>query len=396
MLVISNRLLASLIVVGAASICSASEMTLAPGAEGQVNATLIVTNPHRTFPPSAPGAAQSALFLMVTPFEALPDQKLDFPADVRVARIDAGPGFSVFAVLAPSTQAAVRIRLLNCIRPTETSEGKAKIELDFTYPFLSKDQRAALSTPAVVADWAVTIQLPKAYDPTELSFSPTNLRRPDGRTFQVEVTRSAPADVWVVYPNPSQQRLSTAKVVASLLFGFLTLILQVPVLKARRFGTLLAILGVSIALLAVSTYYTFVLAKRRDFIEWSAALVPHAAFALGSAVFVLIAKRRQAVVSGRVLLDDQPALFADVTLYDISDNSKREVKRIDTLEDGRYKFYVWCGRATRTAIVSAVVRGAAGAESTPQMFKAGERVDVPALVLRRLPVAQAETPKPGG
>jgi hypothetical protein len=382
-------------IFGIVGVCRASQMTLTPGAEGQVNATLLITNPL-THSASAENSPSLALFLLVTPFDSSPDQKVEVSADVRVARLDSGPGFSIFTVLAPSTQAVVPIRVLNCVHAAETAEGKAKIELDFTYPFLSKDQRAILSAPGVVAAWTVVIQLARTYDPTELSFSPPNMRRPDGRTFQQDVTPATPADIWVVFPNPSQQRLSTAKVVASLLFGFLTLILQVPALKARRVGTLMAVLAVSLTLIAVSVYYTFVLAKRRDFIEWSAALVPHAAFALGAAVFVLVAKRRQAVLSGLVLLDSQPALFADVTLYSVKDGAKQEVKRIDTLEDGRYRFYVWCGKNTVTAVVSAAVRGAIGGESASQTFKAGERVDMSPLSLKRLPLAQPEMAKPGG
>jgi hypothetical protein len=217
------------------------------------------------------------------------------------------------------------------------------------------------------------------------------MRRPDGRTFEFDVAGAAPVDMWVVYPNPSQQRLSTAKVVASLLFGFLTLVLQVPALKARRVGTLLVVLGVALALLAVSTYYTMVLAKRRDFLEWSAALIPHAGFAFCAALYVLFAQRRQALLSGLVILDDQPAMFADVVLYKMTNGMKREVKRLDSLEDGRYQFYVWCTKGGATAVVAATIRGASPAESLPHTFKAGERVPIPALVLKRLPTQQAAT-----
>ena len=72
---------------------------------------------------------------------------------------------------------------------SENREGKAKIEFDPSYPFISETDRKLFSSSLCISKYDFTIMLPRPYDETVLSFFPPYLDKNNDYTFALSSSK---------------------------------------------------------------------------------------------------------------------------------------------------------------------------------------------------------------
>jgi len=232
----------------------------------------------------------------------------------------------------------------------ETAGGRGKLEFDLSLAFLSQLEREQLSSPSFMTPTEFRVVLPRRYDAADVGLSSGFMRTSQPDVFELERAALAPVGAepaWISFPNPSQGALDRAKLLFAFLLGCFALPFQIQPLRDRKLRSLGLIFLLSVAVIAVAGYYGIVLAKRWDFISYTAAAIPSALYALGASIYVVIATRLQAGITGQVQIGGAPA---KVVLVRISGEQKDTSGKTiwETLAEtasldpnGRYQFFVW-------------------------------------------------------
>jgi hypothetical protein len=245
----------------------------------------------------------------------------------------------------------------------------------------------------------VTIELPQEYDATELSFRPLQAQWVTKRKYTVTQPAGGTArlgKLWIVFPNPMKSQLQVAKAVLAFLVGVFTLVIHIPAFRERRISWSIAVFGLSLVLLVLGLYYSYSLTRRLEFVEWAAGFVPHALYGLATSVFLLLARRRQATITGLITAGGAAREFADVVLCRVVDGERAEEKRIDALsKEGRYVFHVWLRQEPARFLVTASARGTTEAATEEFEVNRGKRMELPPVELQwrstGVQVTQGET-----
>lgn len=103
---------------------------------------------------------------------------------------------------------------------------------------------------------------------------------------------------------------------------------------------------ISLLVLGVAVYFYFHLAKRLDFLVFSAAALPTAVYAFCASIYLLYAKKKQATIDGQVNINHAPAPFVSVKLF--GDHQLMPIAETEKREGGRYRFHVWVRPSIRT------------------------------------------------
>jgi hypothetical protein len=318
-----------------------SHMLLSIDAGGKISVEVSIdatTTPQQASP-------SIDLHLVPLPFRVVESAKIQAPEDVRISILGKGDGYTLLVAAIPSVREKSVLRLQDAFALAESPEAKALVEFDLSYPFLSQSDRQLVTTKYSLIPRRITIDLPREYEDTEVSFRPIELKRISKRQYildTISAGTTALSKVWLVFPNPMQSQLQIAKILLGALLGLFTVLLHIPMLRQQKLWWSLTVLAVSGAVLCLILYYAYALSKRLDLIEWAAASAPHAFYGLLSSIFLLVAKRRQATITGRITLEGGPIQFADIRLWRIANGERHQVKRIEALEtEGRYFFRIW-------------------------------------------------------
>jgi hypothetical protein len=305
------------------------------------------------------------------------------PEDVRIAILGKGDGYTLFALAIPTNRQSTIIRFDDAFKLSESSEGKAKISMDLSFPFLSQTDKELIATASALQLSQVSIELPREYDSTELSFRPLSAQWTTKRKLSVTGPVSAStSELWVVFPNPMQSQLQWAKVILAFLIGILTLSAHIPAFQERSVKWSLLVFVLAFGVLALISYYSYSLAKQLDFVEWAIAIVPHAVYGLLSSVYLIVARNFQATIAGAITADGAPRQFADVTLSQVKNGHPQKIESLDHLDkDGRYIFRPWLIKKPGRFVVTAVARGTAEVASEEFEIVRGKRIELDPIAL---------------
>lgn len=322
------------------------------------------------------------VLLLVLPIPAPTAQQLISPSDVRVTAISGGTNHSILVIASPRTVRRVRIAIKDGLKLGETPDGKAMLEFDFSYPFMSDLERALAASPATITDIKYRIVLPRKYEDSDLSLAP-GVTRIDDRAFEFSGAQSTNrrSRVWVSFPNLSQRALDYAKLAFSLLFGVLALAFQVQPLRDRRVGWFVFVLVLSGAIMLVAVVSSVRLTKGLDFLVFSAAALPTALWSSFACVYLLLAKRRQATIAGQVNINGAPGHFVSVELFalDPAGGALKSVGKQEALQPGgRYVFQLWKRAQNKSYRVRATHSGIS-VESSEFSVPPGKTREVPVL-----------------
>ncbi len=346
--------------------------------------------------PAASGTSYGGLVILALPIALGKQAVITAAPDVTVSRLTQDRrDYTLLAVIAPMATSEIQIKVESAVQVTETSEGKAKLELDTRYRFMPDAERALLTLPIARSAFDVTVILPRKYDETAIVYRPTEMARLDERSFSLPadvLRRTGANSVWIVFPNPMARGLDVAKLVFSLLVGSFAVLFQIGAFRDRRLSWFVAIFLFSVVILIAAAYYTFVLAKGFDFLVFAAAALPNAVAGLGASIFLLIAKRRQARVTGYVTIDGAPAQIARITLLKVNGDERKEVRSTDGLKEGVYSFHIWQKAAREQYLVTASSSVTDEARGPVQEVTRGKQLQMPELKLTYRRLAQDATP----
>jgi hypothetical protein len=408
--------------VKAQSAPTTSTLVFSINDKGKVTAELDITlpqnEPAESPPPKADGQKKTApprgavgninqieeqptiknygLWVVALPVSIDPNSQIKAPNDVRVAILERGQGYTLLVLVTPPTASTVRLKIENIATISETAEGKGKFEFDLSYSLMTEAERNLLTLPNALSSFDIRVLLPEKYQETAIGFTPPYFTTKDYQTFFLPSEKAKQESVgkaWIVFPNPMTSELDKAKLIFSLIVGVLTLFFTVQVTRRRQLSRSIIVFGLSVAVIAIATYFTYALTKRMDFMIFAAAALPHAIYTFFSSIYLFIANKFQATIAGNVTVGGAPSQFVDVKLVKLENGNQIIKKRKDVLkEDGNYMFYVWQGKKPSSYKIVAKSKNTEEKESPILHVARGEAQPVPPINLPYLPPPPAQNP----
>ena len=360
MKIAAKKMLLLLFVLLLSGVCSAQagpttpQLELSVDADGKVGINIGI--PQQQNSPNTPSlfAAGYSITFALIPFEYNSSWVIHSATDVRASVLSHGPGYTMLCLLHPSGQTPISVGLDGVVQLDETADDNAKIEFDYSYPFLSGADTAVAKLPQAFSLWETTFLLPKEYSKYRVNTDPKAMVKIDARSYHLPIgaVKGSPGKVWIVFPDPRKASLSYAKILLGLLFGIFTALFQLIPLKERRIAVLLAIFGLSAIFFGISLYLLLTLPKRLDLAVWIVVSLPHV-FASGIACFYLaVARKLQATVGGTISLNGKPTNFATVRLIKCQNGVEKVVATKDRVDGGQYEFHIWLRQLTNFKVVA--------------------------------------------
>jgi len=348
----------------------------------QVSSTQPNNNPPFKYPQNKQAnQVNSGIWIIALPFDLDPNKKITSAADVHIAQLVSGRGYTLLALTKPPTLPETTFEIGERPLLTETPDGKAKLELNTAFPNMSQVDKELISTVASVKEYQLTIILPKKYDIADVNQHPT-FHRSDDVTYSITVEqyKQMPnAMIWISFPNPMQRNLEIAKFIGALLIGIFTLVIQYPLFKEKRVKWFVTVFLLSLAVLSFITYFGIGLAKRMEFLISVAVVIPNAIYAFIASIYLLLAKRYQATITGQVRVNNAPGRYVHVELVRNDNGKLIVVKQTEELkDDGRFYFFIWGKELPEKYQINAKYN-AIESRSGEFDVKKGDKLDVPPI-----------------
>jgi hypothetical protein len=324
---------------------SKATLSIAVSSEGVYSARLDVALP-------AAGSTSASLYTALLPM-SLAVSSPTSSSDVHVGILAVGPGHTLLVIAPPSQRASVSVDLPGPFGLQKTPDGKGKLEWEFSDRFLSDVEKRLVSGATFVPIDVIEVTLPERYDPADISTYPSTAQRIGDRTFRLPV--QGQANAFIAFPNPAQKTSQQAKTLISLFVGILAIPFQILPLRRRRALVFALILIVSAGVLVTAAYFGPRLPVGSEFLAFAAAAVPSALWSFVASAYLIVARRCQATIIGRVTINNVPATYVTVRLFDLArgQESKAKSERQFLDDDGRYQFFVWVFRGARRLRVTA-------------------------------------------
>ncbi|MFT6989628.1 MAG: hypothetical protein ACJASL_001601 [Paraglaciecola sp.] len=345
MVKISWTYLLFLIVGSFSNISNASSITIEELSTGFLDVHVVIASNDLSKSRPVKNGKSYGFSLLLIPFEYSKEWKVSSPQDVIVSNISTFKGYSLVSVIFPSTKNNdLKISIQNAAKLSENREGKAKIILDMNYPYLSGSVKDLTELDFVFDEWDFNFKILKKYENDEVSKSHNSINRIGEKSFnikQMDIDRLSNKEVWLVFPNARQRTFDTVKLVISLLVGGLTIFLQFTSIRERKLSVVLAIFSISGLIVGFSFHYAYYLSKGFELAVWGAALIPHVIVSFFGAIYVLIAKSKQAIISIPIQKDGGPIEFCVVVLLGKSGNDWIQIDKLEKLFNGNGYFHLW-------------------------------------------------------
>lgn len=323
---------------------SVSTMNLSVGPQGTVTADFRVVIPQH--PQDIPDTASrnNGFLIVALPIRLENNRRLVSAPNVKISTIDVTENSSLLSVVLPNSLGETTFTIENAVKLIETAEGKAQLNLDLSMKSMTQEEKQLLTLPYSISFFDIQVTLPKDYDETTVNISSNIFRKIDNRSFLIrgDDAKHAGPNTWIVFPSPMQNNLDYAKLILTFLISAATILFQIPGFRERSLKWSVGMLLVSLVILGLTGYYTFILTKRLDFLIFTSAALPYTIYGLFASAYLFCARRLQATVTGQVRIAGSPSMFTKVFLYSIVDGGLRKLKQDKrTGKDGIYSFYVW-------------------------------------------------------
>jgi uncharacterized protein YlaI len=324
-------------------------------ATGKAILDIEIPNQQRTPYNQLLAAAGYSVSFLLVPFEYSSSSWVIHSApDVRASVLSHGTGYTMLCLLHPVGKSPIKISFEGAVLMDETGDDNAKIEFDFSYPFLSEADTAVKDLPQTVSLWDVTFVLSKEHSKYSVNTHPKAIIQVDSRSYNLplKIVQQSPGKVWIVFPDPRKAKLSYAMIVLGFLFGILTALFQIIPLKERRVAVLVIIFFVSAIFLTVAIYLLLTLLKELELAIFFAAALPHVLLSGIASLYLLAAKRLQATIGGTISLDKNQTNLAEVRLFKCHNGEEKVVAKKERVDRGQYEFHIWVRKPTNLKVVA--------------------------------------------
>jgi len=314
-------------------------------------------------------------------------------SDIKISVLSIGHGYTLLGVISPTSISNINFKLEHLTAVVETHEGKAKLEFDISFPYMSLAERELLNLSISKSSFDIIIKLPQKYDETEISFRPFCLSKIDELTYLLtssNAVKESVSKIWIVFPNPMKSGYDNARIITGFLVAMLMVLLTKQAWRERRVLWFVVISIISMIIIFICLYYTIRLSKGIDYLTIAAGAIPTAVYCIIASIFIMITKKYQATIGGQINIDGSPAkLGTQVILYKIEGDDKTELSRLDGLETGgRYVFYRWVGKKPYKYQIIALHKGATEGVSAPFGVSRREKHEVQTINLNWRPTEE--------
>jgi mannose-6-phosphate isomerase-like protein (cupin superfamily) len=245
-----------------------------------------------------------------------------------------------------------------------------------------------------VSKFDIAITLPNDYEQDQLSFVPPTdkwVEQKLGREYILPAAQGAASKtpVFIAFPSPFKSGQQFAQVVIGSAIALVLLIVQGRVALERKLGMRTIIIAFVLSLLAIiATFYFFLtVAEPLEFMAWAAGPLIPVITASFTCIWLLIAIRAEAEVSGRITSGGESARYVTVSVVTLREGVEVILKQMTVKLDGNYRFFIWCGRSDRSVFIVASGTGTTRAKSETFAVAAGAKIHVPAIDVQRIPIA---------
>ena len=287
---------------------------------------------------------KDGLLIAMLPIALDKNGRINADVDTRIAVIDSTRSLTLLAVVFPAGKSEIDFRIDGISHITETAEGKAKFELDFSYQSMSRAERDLLTSPIAISSFDTSILLPKKYDETEVNYDRSILSTKDGETFTLAADsprRLAVSRLWIVFPSPMQSNFDKAVLILVFLVSSFGLFFHAEAFRERRIKWSVGVLLLSLTILGLTVFFTYSLAKRLEFLIVASGSIPQIIYGLITSVYLLFANKYQATIVGQVTIAGKQTDLAEVTLFRIERGNLVKVDSSKLLKNGIYTFHIW-------------------------------------------------------
>lgn len=358
----------------------ASEITIEELATGYLDIHIVMSNMDLKRSSPVQNNKSYGFTILLIPFEYTKEWEISSAQDVIVSNISTFKGYSLISAIFPSTKTSdLNINIRNGLKLSENREGKAKIIVDIDYPYLSDSVKDLTELNFVFNEWNFTFKLLKKYENDEVSKSNSIIKRSGDKTYEIkygDMRSLSKKETWMVFPNARQRALDKGKLVISLLVGVLTIFLQFSFIRDRKISVVLGVFAISGLVVGASVYYAHFLSKGFELAVWGAVLIPHVLMSFLGAIYVLIARFKQAIISVPVQKGGVPIDFCEVVILGKNVNNWEPIEKIEKLTNGNGYFHLWLRKKYSTYKVIAKTTRTQASESSEFSASPRERVQL--------------------
>ncbi len=337
----------------------------------------------------------SIVRFVVLPFELSPRHSISKPDDIELSVVVNRENYALLTTIVPGSATSVRVRIENAFNLIdERAKNRVKFQFDLSHPNFRR--HASLRNQAfTISTFDIQIKLPKRYGEDELSFEPAKniWEKVEPGTYAIEKKEVSGKLVYLAFPSPFGDSKNVAQIAIGLVAGIVTMLLGSSFLIRRRVGksTLLAVLVLSLAGLALTYYFFNTLADPIGFLAWVIGIALPWTVAPFVCIWYLVRLSYDAEISGEVFVDEQRAQFVEVKLCSRTESGVEEVSRKTVNELGKYRFYIWCGRKSKTIFIQIDESGLEPKNSSDHLIERKSRQQVEQLKLARIPLKPLQT-----
>ncbi|MDV7145891.1 hypothetical protein R3X27_24695 [Tropicimonas sp. TH_r6] len=367
---------------------SLAQPSIEMGLSNQGFADATVTIPVN---PSGSSYIGSALL----PFRLSDDAVIRTADTISAGILAIGDDYTLISILYPDGVSSLKLRIQNAIEIVSAgSQNRVRFSFDFSHAGFQLHSSLLNQGSETVDEFELKIHLPDSIEEDDIAFAP----RVGWATTLPLVTLPSSAsngrEVYVAFSNPLKDSRWLAQVVLGALAGLVTILVGGKLFSPRNLKahTLLSIAALASFGTGLVIYFLNTLIEPLNFLAWVVGVAGTWPILAVVCSYVAIRKFTDAEVVGLVQIlgehGTSPALFVSI---EVTDTNRPNWRLVETVDDsGEYRIFVCCGKQDRELQLSVNNHDFDAVSSDRLNVKAGDRRQMPPLILSRKSVDTAE------
>lgn len=256
--------------------------------------------------------------------------------------------YTLINIILDSTQTKVLFTVQGINNYLINSDGRAKIEVDFSYADLPKTVGKMLQeNNQIIYKFDVCWKTPKKLTDEEITFFPPELVKRDSTDSFIikysDIERAANKNTWFIYPNFKSGSDQVIQFYLLLVIGTFTSFTQINFIieRKKRILYIESIIAISIIIILL-LLFIFLPSSSFNIVKLiSAPIVPSILIIFSGVAFLKITEKKLWKISGVIKNEsNEPLAYADIELFKASQDTTddKPIKKMDQLNNGRFEF----------------------------------------------------------
>lgn len=256
--------------------------------------------------------------------------------------------YTLINVILDSSQTKLLFNVQGINNYLLNSDGRSKIEVDFSYADLPKTIGKMLQEKnQVIYKFDVQWKTPKKLTDEEITFFPPDLVKRDSTdnfiTKYSDIEKTATKNTWFIYPNFKSGSDQGIQFYLLLLIGTFTAFTQINFIieRKKKILNIEGIIGICSIIILALLFISLPPSSFNVVKLIAAPIVPSIIVILLGVIFLKITEKKLWKISGIIKNESsEPLAYADVELFKASQDTSKDkpVKKMDQLNNGRFEF----------------------------------------------------------